>query len=474
MKKFLMFVLTIVLMMSVSFAQEIGIVLNGEKLKTDVAPLEIEGRVMVPVRVISEKLGATVDFNFDTNQIKITSNNSIIDLTLESKNAYINKTLKKLDVPAKEINNRTLVPIRFVGEALGADVAWDDKTWSVYITSSHETTSNQTIAMDGADSISKNGKFEIVEYSRSIRDFNAGFQRIVNGVSDSKVDFTSNYLSFSGVSWASGKEYEDGFKELTYEEALNFRDTYADIAKCVTDDWIQENFTSDKIYLLVNSTNFNPIYTAFPTAEYDEQNNAAYLIFEKEHEHWKANWWIDGIEEKIKKEAKSTVTLLILDKANVDNLDKIYIVLPEQFVEEDDNIEVSWIFYNEDELINEDVSQMSFMLFDSKKELPYGFLEVSANEAREFIKKYFISEKSPNEINEFLYNRKLFIINSDELTGANNLTTNLRALDGTGKLYVELYSDVKAAGKGTKCVLVALAPELFEKYEEITFVVDDN
>lgn len=138
MKKFLMLVLAIVLMMSVSLAQEIGIVLNGEKLKTDVAPLEIEGRVMVPVRVISEKLGATVDFNFDTNQIKITRNNNIIELTLESKNAYINKTLKILDVPAKEINNRTLVPIRFVGESLGANVAWDDETWSVYITSSNQ------------------------------------------------------------------------------------------------------------------------------------------------------------------------------------------------------------------------------------------------------------------------------------------------------------------------------------------------
>lgn len=474
MKKFLMFVLTIVLMMSVSLAKEIDIVLNGERLKTDVAPLEIDGRVMVPVRVISEKLGATVDFNFDTNQIKITSNNSMIDLTLESKNAYINKTLKKLDVPAKEINNRTLVPIRFVGEALGADVAWDDKTWSVYITSSNETTLNQTVAMDGADSILKNGKFEIAEYSKSIRDFDAGFQRLVNGVSDSKVDFVSNYLNFSGVSWASGKEYEDGIKELTREEALNFRDTYVDIAKCATNDWIQENFTEDKIYLLVNSTTFNPIYTAFPTAEYDEENNSAYLIFEKEHEHWKANGWVDGIQEKIKKESKSTGTLLILNKADVNKLDKIYIVLPEQFVEEDDNVEVSWIFCNEDELIDEDVSQMSFMLFDSKKEFPYGFLELSANEAREFIKKYFISEKSQNEINEFLYNRKLFIINNDELTGANNLTTNLRALERAGRLYVELDSDVEATGEGTKCAIVALAPELFEKYEEITFVVNDN
>ena len=117
MKKLLMSVLTIIMMLSMSFAQDISIILNGEKLKSDVAPTEIQGRVMVPVRVISEKLGATVDFNFDTNEITITRNNDVVKLTLESKNAYINSTLKILDVPAKEINNRTLVPIRFVGEA---------------------------------------------------------------------------------------------------------------------------------------------------------------------------------------------------------------------------------------------------------------------------------------------------------------------------------------------------------------------
>lgn len=133
MKKFLIVVLTIIMMMSISLAQEIGITVNGEELKSDVAPVEIQGRVMVPVRVIAEKLGASVDFNFDTNEITITSNNNIIKLVLESKNAYINGTLKVLDVPAKEINNRTLVPVRFVSESLGLNVIWDDKTYTAHI-----------------------------------------------------------------------------------------------------------------------------------------------------------------------------------------------------------------------------------------------------------------------------------------------------------------------------------------------------
>ena len=133
MKKILIVALTIMMMMSISLAQEIDITLNGEKLNTDVAPIEIEGRVMVPVRVISEKLGASVDFNFETNEITITQNNNIIKLTLESKNVYINGSLKVLDVPAKEINNRTLVPVRFVSESLGLNVIWDDKTYTAHI-----------------------------------------------------------------------------------------------------------------------------------------------------------------------------------------------------------------------------------------------------------------------------------------------------------------------------------------------------
>lgn len=139
MKKIISLCMGAGLLASMSFASEIGIFFNGEKLVSDVPPVEINDRVMVPIRVISEKAGATVDFNYDTNEVTLTNNHAIVKLKINSNIGYINNQQKVLDVPATEINNRTLVPVRFVGEALGLDIQWDNDTYSVKIYGSNNT-----------------------------------------------------------------------------------------------------------------------------------------------------------------------------------------------------------------------------------------------------------------------------------------------------------------------------------------------
>lgn len=128
MKKILTVLMVIGMMFSISLANEIGITFNGENLICDVPPVKINNRVMVPIRAISEKAGATVDFNYETNEITLTNEIAIVKLTVNSNLAYINGAERILDVPATEINNRTLVPIRFVGESLGLNVDWINET----------------------------------------------------------------------------------------------------------------------------------------------------------------------------------------------------------------------------------------------------------------------------------------------------------------------------------------------------------
>ena len=128
MKKILAVFMGIGMMCSMALANEIGITFNGENLICDVPPVKINNRVMVPIRAISEKAGATVDFNYETNEITLTNEIAIVKLTVNSNLAYINGAERILDVPATEINNRTLVPIRFVGESLGLNVDWINET----------------------------------------------------------------------------------------------------------------------------------------------------------------------------------------------------------------------------------------------------------------------------------------------------------------------------------------------------------
>ena len=322
-----------------------------------------------------------------------------------------------------------------------------------------------------------NGEYKIAhsKYSKDILDSDMSSKRFVNGVSESKVVVESTFLNFVGVSWPATQKAFDEIKEISYEEAVNFRETYADILKPTTKSWIEENFTEDKIYLLVNSTTFHRLYSAYPDISYDEETNSAYLIFEKEHSHWYVDPITEGMQDKILAESNSTATLLVLDKNEVKNLDTLYVVTPHQFVEDENDIDINWFVSNEDELVDEDKTLISFMMFDALEEMPQGYMRLSIDEARDFIDKYLDKENIPQiNIEAFLQNKELFIINDRHLQGANDLASNVRALERASRLYVELYSDVEATDDGMECVVVGIDPLLYNKYEQITFVIDDN
>lgn len=100
-----------------------------------VPPTQIGGRVMVPLRGVFEALGATVDFDGATSTIFAVRGDTQIQLQLGSTQASLNGLPRTLDVPAQARGGRTLVPLRFVSEALGADVKWNDSLRTVSIAS---------------------------------------------------------------------------------------------------------------------------------------------------------------------------------------------------------------------------------------------------------------------------------------------------------------------------------------------------
>lgn len=121
----------------------ISVVIDGQPLVSNVAPQSINGRTMVPVRGIFEALGATVEWNATTKQVIATKGNDKVTLTLDSATAYINGEAKTLESPAISYNGSTLVPARFVAEAFGATVTWDNATKTVNIVS--ETKPTETV-----------------------------------------------------------------------------------------------------------------------------------------------------------------------------------------------------------------------------------------------------------------------------------------------------------------------------------------
>ena len=139
MKKIIPIILSLTAVMSTSTAlaeENITVMLNGQAMDFDVAPIIQNDRVLVPMRAIFEELHCSVDYtDIDGRQIitaKLNENNSI-GLVIGSDEMQIHNQKIKLDTAPIIVNDRTLVPLRAVSEAFDYDVNWDGDTKTVTI-----------------------------------------------------------------------------------------------------------------------------------------------------------------------------------------------------------------------------------------------------------------------------------------------------------------------------------------------------
>lgn len=93
----------------------------------DVVPVVIDDRTLVPVRFISESFGATVAWDSDSKTITVVLAETTIQMVLDSKDYTINSQPMTMDVPAQVMNDRTIIPLRAMVEGLGKYVFWDSR-----------------------------------------------------------------------------------------------------------------------------------------------------------------------------------------------------------------------------------------------------------------------------------------------------------------------------------------------------------
>jgi hypothetical protein len=110
----------------------------------DQKPVIRDSRTLVPIRPIAESLGFDVDWNEQTRTVTINKGTSNVRLVVTQKIAKKNGQTINLDVPAQIINQRTMVPVRFIAEALSYNVNWNQATQTVLITDEQATQSNAT------------------------------------------------------------------------------------------------------------------------------------------------------------------------------------------------------------------------------------------------------------------------------------------------------------------------------------------
>lgn len=105
---------------------------NGDLVEFDEQAALIENeRTLVPVRAVTQTLGAAVAWDGESREVSLKKDDMEISLTIDSDTAFVNGEAEALDEPARIKNGRTLVPLRFIAEAFGVRTLWDGETRTV-------------------------------------------------------------------------------------------------------------------------------------------------------------------------------------------------------------------------------------------------------------------------------------------------------------------------------------------------------
>ncbi|MFB0841706.1 N-acetylmuramoyl-L-alanine amidase [Paenibacillus oleatilyticus] len=114
-------------------APPIQLVLNGKKLAPEVAPRNVDGSVIVPVRIIAEELGSKVAWDEKQRKVTVVKDETNIQLFIDKKNATAGGKSFQLEAAPTIIEGNTMLPVRFVSEQLGVKVSWEEPTQSVIL-----------------------------------------------------------------------------------------------------------------------------------------------------------------------------------------------------------------------------------------------------------------------------------------------------------------------------------------------------
>ena len=141
MKKFFSIILTLCILASFATVanaeNDVKILLNGTEVQSDVAPFIENDRTMVPARAIFEAMGAQVTWDAENSTVLMVRQKGeeftsvVLQIGLEY--AFVNSESVSLDSPAKIVNDRTFVPLRFIIEAFNEGINWDNETRTVSI-----------------------------------------------------------------------------------------------------------------------------------------------------------------------------------------------------------------------------------------------------------------------------------------------------------------------------------------------------
>jgi len=251
MKKTLRFVAILIIAVicfnfTVVAEKNVNVILDGEIINFDVPAQIVNGRTLVPMRIIFEKLGAVVYWDNNTRTAIAQKDNVNVNITIDNTTLYKNNMPIILDVPAQLIGGRTLVPLRAVSEAFGCEVQWDGDTRTVNIFTSNNLSPSQEAISELKKWIANNGTFieGIEDLGYEIK---KGLNRFTILPVKNSRDVVISYYSWTSKEFADFTIYlSDARVNASYFVDSEYSYLNGNIAKSISSNNINLTYNSSK------------------------------------------------------------------------------------------------------------------------------------------------------------------------------------------------------------------------------------
>ena len=215
--------------------RKVEVYFNNIILKSDVPSILHNGVTLVPIRTISEKLGAEVNWNPKTQEATIKTSTKIIKLKINSSEVNINGKIEILpdNSPARLVSTQysngasTMVPLRFISETLGYEVNWDGVNRIVKINVEEEIKIKNQVKSVGLKTI--NGKQVIAIENTAVVKYNAFYlgdpERVVIDVLESSIVNTKNDIKTDKIKGVRISQFNKDTVRIVVDISDNYKDT---------------------------------------------------------------------------------------------------------------------------------------------------------------------------------------------------------------------------------------------------------
>lgn len=129
--------------------ETIHLYIDGQEVVTTVMPpIQLNNNILVPAKEVFATTGAEVEWRPLEQSVYIHNDEILIVLKINSYEAWVNGEIKQLNMPAKLINNKVMIPLRFISESLGYTVTWSQADYSAYIITKEDDFNSSSDVLD--------------------------------------------------------------------------------------------------------------------------------------------------------------------------------------------------------------------------------------------------------------------------------------------------------------------------------------